>query len=272
LPSIVQVSKIYLQFDSLKPNTLKALRGADYTLVRRKAIQVLNELGLSTTLVVTLKKGVNDGEIGDIIEYALSVPSIRGVTFQPIQAAGRLGGYDANAHRLTLTEVRRAILEQHSLFTPTDIVPVPCHTDALAMGYAIRLPNTIVPLSRLIEPQSLLALGGNTICYEQEPDVKKHLETLFSAGIPPKIAESTLAKLCCGTHHVNGYGNELLQIEYSKVFRVVIMQFMDAFSMDLRSVKRSCVQIVTPSGKVFPFDTYNLIHRGAHSASRTQLE
>jgi uncharacterized radical SAM superfamily Fe-S cluster-containing enzyme len=87
-----------LEFDSLKLNTLKPLRGADYSHVRRKAVQVLNELDLSTTLVVTLKKGVNDREIGDIIEYALSVPSIRGVTFHPIQAAERLGGYDANVH------------------------------------------------------------------------------------------------------------------------------------------------------------------------------
>jgi uncharacterized radical SAM superfamily Fe-S cluster-containing enzyme len=40
--------------------------------------------------VVTLKKGLNDDEIGRIIEYALQQPCVRGVTFQPIQAAGRL--------------------------------------------------------------------------------------------------------------------------------------------------------------------------------------
>jgi uncharacterized radical SAM superfamily Fe-S cluster-containing enzyme len=31
----------------------------------------LNAAGLSTTLVVTLKKGLNDGEIGEIIDFAL---------------------------------------------------------------------------------------------------------------------------------------------------------------------------------------------------------
>ena len=39
------------------------------------------------------------------------------------------------------------------------------------------------------------------------------------------------------------------------------MQFMDAWSMDLRSLKRSCVHIVDPDGCLVPFETYNLLHR-----------
>ena len=40
------------------------LRGADLRDVRERALERLNALGISTTLVVTLKKGLNDGEIG----------------------------------------------------------------------------------------------------------------------------------------------------------------------------------------------------------------
>src|SRR5207302_1241706 len=63
--------EIYLQFDSFKPEALENLRGKDLTDVRMKAIEHLNALNLSTTLVVTLQKGVNDDEIGKIIQYAL---------------------------------------------------------------------------------------------------------------------------------------------------------------------------------------------------------
>jgi hypothetical protein len=38
--------------------------------------------------VVTLKKGVNDDEIADIVRFALNWRCVRGVTFQPIQDAG----------------------------------------------------------------------------------------------------------------------------------------------------------------------------------------
>ena len=61
---------------------------------------------------MTLKKGLNDDEIGRIIDFAVTQPCVRGVTFQPIQAAGRLEHFDPATDRLTLTEVRRRILEQ----------------------------------------------------------------------------------------------------------------------------------------------------------------
>ena len=49
---------------------------------------------------------------------------------------------------------------------------------------------------------------------------------------------------------------------YDKVFRVIIMQFMDAWNMDIRSVKKSCVHFVHPKdGRMIPFDTYNLFYR-----------
>ena len=52
-----------------------ALRGADLRGVREQALERLNRQGISTTLVVTLKKGLNDDEIGRIIDFALSSPA-----------------------------------------------------------------------------------------------------------------------------------------------------------------------------------------------------
>ena len=49
--------EIYLQFDSFEEHVLKELRGADLRRIRRQAIEHLNEFNISTTLVVTLKKG-----------------------------------------------------------------------------------------------------------------------------------------------------------------------------------------------------------------------
>ena len=52
--------EIYLQFDSFRPSVLEKFRGKDLTDVRKKAIDKLNALNLSTTLVVVLEKGTND--------------------------------------------------------------------------------------------------------------------------------------------------------------------------------------------------------------------
>ena len=255
--------EVYLQFDSLRAESLKQIRGADLTDVRKRALDALDEAGISTCLVVTLVKGINDGEVGEIIDYAASRRCVRGVTFQPLQAAGRLVGVRPETSRLTLTEVRRAIIEQSSLFCARDIVPVPCHTDALAMGYALRVGSKLMPLSKLVDPRALLNIGGNTICYEQDPRIRDQVMRLFSASASPASAADSINELCCEPDVRTG------GFSYDKVFRVVIMQFMDAWNMDLRSLKRSCVHIVHPDGRLIPFETYNLFYRnsGSHGPS-----
>src|SRR3954469_4141457 len=104
--------ELYLQFDSLQAEPLKTLRGADLRTVRQRALERLNRLGISTTFGVTLQRGLNDVEIGEIIDFALQQPCVRGVTFQPTQVAGRLENFDPGTDRITMTDVRRQILEQ----------------------------------------------------------------------------------------------------------------------------------------------------------------
>ena len=69
------------------------LRGADLRSIRERARELLPKLGNSTTLVVTVERGVNDGELGAIIDHALEQPSVRGVTIQSVKQAGRVQGF-----------------------------------------------------------------------------------------------------------------------------------------------------------------------------------
>jgi uncharacterized radical SAM superfamily Fe-S cluster-containing enzyme len=256
--------EVYLQFDSLEPAPLLALRGADLRDVRRRALDRLNDLGISTTLVVTLKKGLNDGEIGRIIDFALEQPAVRGVTFQPIQAAGRTENFDPATDRLTLTEVRRRILEQTRVFRPEDVLPVPCHPDALAMAYALKVDGKVVPLTGLIDPMVLIEGGRNTIVYEDDNAVREGIFKLFATNHSPQSSAGTLRELLCCLPSVDVPG----RLGYQNLFRVIIMQFIDAYSFDLRSVKKTCVHIVHPDGRLIPFDTYNLFYRDGLEASR----
>jgi 7,8-dihydro-6-hydroxymethylpterin dimethyltransferase len=250
--------ELYLQFDSFEEAPLRQLRGADLRSVREAAIARLNELKISTSLVVTLQRGVNDHEIGRIIDYAAAQPCVRGVVFQPVQAAGRIDGFDPAKDRLTLTEVRRRILEQTKMFQPADVVPVPCHPDSLAMAYALKLNGKVLPLTGLIPPDVLINGGRNTINFESDEALKASLFRTFSTNHSPESASSTLRELLCCLPKVtvpSGFG-------YENVFRVIIMQFIDAHAFDVRSVKKTCVHIAHPDGKrLIPFDTYNLFYR-----------
>lgn len=249
--------EVYLQFDSQSADALKRLRGEDLRKVRERALERLNRHGISTTLVVTLQRGVNEHEIGPIIDFALTQPCVRGVTFQPVQIAGRFDNFDPATDRLTLTEVRRNIYEQTSVFKPEDIIPVPCHPDSLAMAYALKFDGKVFPLTRWIPPKVLIEGGRNTIIYEQENVLKDRLFKLFSTNHSPTSGAGTLHDLLCCLPRVSAP-----ELTYENVFRIIIMQFIDAHSFDVRSVKKTCVHIAHPDGKrLIPFDTYNLFYR-----------
>jgi uncharacterized radical SAM superfamily Fe-S cluster-containing enzyme len=249
--------ELYLQFDSFEERALRDLRAADLRSTREAAIARLNQLGISTTLVVTLKRGVNDRECGRIVEYALQQPCVRGVVFQPVQAAGRFDGFDPGRDRLTLTEVRRKILEQTNVFRPEDIIPVPCHPDSLAMAYALKIGGRVVPLTGMLPADVLINGARNTIVFENDAHVQANLFRTFSTNHSPQSAGATLRELLCCLPKVDAPG-----FDYRSVFRVIIMQFIDAHAFDVRSVKKTCVHIAHPDGKrLIPFDTYNLFYR-----------
>jgi uncharacterized radical SAM superfamily Fe-S cluster-containing enzyme len=249
--------EVYLQFDSFKPEALIELRGVDLTDVRTMALERLNAHDISTTLVVTLKKGLNDDEIGRIVDFALEQPCVRGVTLQPIQASGRLDKFDPARDRLTLTEVRRRLLAQTDVFAPEDVIPVPCHPDSLAMAYALKLGGVVTPLTGLIDPKVLIDGGRNTIVFEQDDALRQAVFGLFSTNHSPESGAARLRDLLCCLPRVAAPD----RIGYESVFRVLIVQFIDAYSFDVRSIKKTCVHIVHPDGRLIPFDTYNLFYR-----------
>ena len=249
--------EVYLQFDSLDDKVLRELRGADLARIHEQALDNLNAAGVSTTLVCTLRNGLNDGEIGALIRHALGRACARGITFQPIADTGRNQDFDAANHRLTVSAIRRAIAEQSALFTLEDVVPVPCNPDTLAMAYALKIDDGVFPLTRYLDRDILVGGASNTIAFERDPRLKEALVQLFSTAHGPEQRAHCLSELLCCLPRIEAPA----ALDYRNVFRVLIVQFMDAANLDLRALKKSCVHIVQPDGRMIPFEAYNLFYR-----------
>ena len=79
---------IYLQFDTFDSEVSKKIRGRDLVVEKKRAVQICNDLGMTTVLVPTIIAGLNVNEIGAIIEYGLAQKKVFGVNFQPVSLQG----------------------------------------------------------------------------------------------------------------------------------------------------------------------------------------
>jgi len=134
------------------------------------------------------------------------------------------------------------------------------------MAYALKLAGQVQPLTRLIDPAVLLNSSRNTIVYEQDPDLHSYIMKMFSTGNSPLSASQTFNQLLCCLPNVVTEG-----LSYDNLFRIIIMNFMDAYDFDVRAIKKSCVHIVDIDGKIIPFETMNLFYRDALKPKLEQL-
>jgi hypothetical protein len=181
---------------------------------------------------------------------------VRGVTFQPIQDAGRNDGFDPKAHRIVLTEVRRKIAEA-GVFALEDLIPLPCNPDQICIGYGLRNGAQVTPITSLLPRELLVAATPNTVTFEAYPELQQAVFNLLSLSTAQADTSDKLASLlCCLPEAVVPD-----PVAYENTFRVVVSQFLDRFNFDLGTVKRSCVHFVEPDGRIIPFDTYNTFYR-----------
>jgi uncharacterized radical SAM superfamily Fe-S cluster-containing enzyme len=256
--------EIYLQFDSLRASVLKDLRGADLTRIRTQALEALEREGISTTLVVTVKAGRNDDELGDIIDFALRWRCVRGVTFQPVQDAGRNERFDPATDRIVLSEIRNRIIAAGTAFGEGDIIPLPCNPESIAIGYALRKGDKIAPITSFFPKDLLVEALPNAITFEKYPSLHARMLDFFSLATAEANNQRKLdALLCCLPEVPVPAG-----LGYESTFRIAIVEFMDRHNFCLGRVKRSCIHFVTPEGRIIPFETYNMFYRDEAARAR----
>jgi hypothetical protein len=124
------------------------------------------------------------------------------------------------------------------------------------MGYALKLRGEVFPLTRYINPNDLLDNSKNTIIYEQDEVLKGKMIDLFSTGNSVEVAQENLNSIMCCLPNIDAPN-----LGYDNLFRIIIMQFIDAYNFDVRAIKKSCVHIVDKDNKIIPFETMNLFYR-----------
>jgi uncharacterized radical SAM superfamily Fe-S cluster-containing enzyme len=257
--------EVYLQFDGFRQSTYEQLRGLDLRALKERAIANLTKYEIPINLTATIKRGVNEDEIGEIVKFGVAQKMIRGVTFQPITHVGRHSDFNPT-DRTTVPDVIKAIAEQtDGMFRAGDFVPLPCHSDCISVTYAYIKGKKVKPLPRYLDVKAYLDVIGNQINFrvdDMKSVVGEALMRLWSASMPLSTVNALHDFACCLPVAPQVLSQkEHASILYENMFRIVIIAFMDAWNFDVRSAKKCCVHHVLPDGKIIPFCSYNTLHR-----------
>lgn len=217
------ISGIYLQFDGLTGAVYEQVRGADLLKDKLQAIKNCRAVGVQVVLAMTVIWGVNHDQMGRVLDFALQNQDvIAGVAFQPAFTSGR---FDVPLEkRLTMGDVIFMLAEQSGgLVEPYDLWPLGCsHPLCSSATYIIEDHGVQKPLTRLITPQG----------YIQHFDPGSPQGSVF-----PDIAARQFPEIQTG-------------------LSVVVMNYMDAMSMDLKRLKECSMTVVMEDGRLIPFCAY----------------
>ena len=260
--------EVYLQFDGLRSETYRALRGEDVAEEKRLALQRLNEAGVFTTLVMTVARGVNEDEVGDVALLGLETPRCSGMAIQPMFGSGRAPGFDPQS-RATPTGVLRRLGEQTGgVLDWTDFIPLPCsHRDCCDITYMVRTADGAwKSLPRLIGKEELkrwIHLVSNTITFDSLAEPVNEMlrsgaiQRVFSEQLKVGTMELVrdLGQMCdCvpGVKEILGglwsvIGNEerALGRAAERTFRITVKMFMDAHTFHEARLRQCCVHTGT---------------------------
>ncbi|MGH9709277.1 MAG: radical SAM protein, partial [Candidatus Acidiferrales bacterium] len=230
----------------------------------------LAEIGLSVTLVPAIERGVNEHEVGRIIDFAIKHPAVRGINFQPAFHAGRHIKHDPMT-RMTIPDVLRLIESQTSgKFQVSDFVPVPCcFPTCNSVTYAFIDGETITPIPRIVNVYDYLDYITNRVMPDFSLEIKGALEGLWSsssvAGSQKSADELALSCQACGLPESLTIGNIA-----QHMIMIMLQDFMDPWTLNQKNLMKCCKEFLLPGGKQIPFCAYNTI--GYREQARAQLE
>jgi uncharacterized radical SAM superfamily Fe-S cluster-containing enzyme len=276
------VSTIYLQFDGLTPDVYKFIRGLDLLDIKMKALKNLRQAGFnSVVLVVTLVKGVNDSQLGDIINFAVkNFDVIRCINVQPVSLCGRLPQQEREKMRITIPDFMRLVEEQtNGAIRTSDFYPVPvvvpiskavgsmqdkryveftAHPHCGMATYLFIENGKITPITQKATIEKLWA-SMKKIYEDAVKDGRKVKKRSLLLPVVKNVKLSFMRKYIWKVLADGSY--EALGDLQRQSILLSSMHFMDPYNFDLERVQRCVIHYAVPDGRIIPFCTMNSIHR-----------
>ncbi len=283
------LNTIYLSFDGVTDEPYIQARNRKMFHIKQQVIDNLRKMEHhpSVVLVPTLVKGVNDHQIGAILDFAFKNSDIiLSVNYQPVAFTGRITREELDKGRFTLTDLTREMKEQTGYVEPEEWFPVPvvapiskfasatlghgyvtftAHPHCGLATYLLRgSDGKVVPISRFVDIKRFTS-GMDELAYKADKSKFKKLYLLKALSLlnkcidtkkmPEGLTKRKMAKIA-KAFLSDGSKKTLAEISWNSMY-VGAMHFQDAHNYDIERVERCAVHYITPDLRVIPFCAYN---------------
>jgi uncharacterized radical SAM superfamily Fe-S cluster-containing enzyme len=264
------LSCIFLQFDGTTDTIYEQIRGRAVLAEKMQAIDRCAALKLGVILVVTVVPGINSGNIGNIIRFALEQqPTVRGVHFQPISYFGRYPQAPVDADRITLPEIIRAIEQQTDGQIKADTLQAPRAENSYCSfqgNYVLMPDGELKALSNHQNEKSCCSpMSAAAGAKSAREFVAKKWAISSTQNSERKITES----LCYGVN--TDSLDEFLESVEQNSFCLSGMAFQDAWTIDLERLRSCFIHVVSEDARIIPFCAYNLTDITGRSLYRSSV-
>jgi hypothetical protein len=264
--------EIYLQFDGFNPKINHYFRGQDLLETKLRAIKNLMAYEIPITLVSTIENGINDQEIGQIIDFGLKKNYIRGINFQPTAYFGRYSVLKDPMNRITISGIINRIEKQsNQMIQNRDFVPLPCNVHRVAVSYFYRKDNSFIPVLRNLDITEYTSLVKNTLDFDAKEmflDIGRNLFSGNFCNCFKGIKFHRAIKQILPSKLIVKSKKQRIEYVNESTFRISITSFLDKYNFETTSAKKECVHVITPDLKKIPFSTYNMLYRGNYNARK----
>ena len=280
---------VYLQFDGVSDDVWERTRGRQLMAEKMKAVERIMATDMKIVLVPTIVRGINDGQVGRIVQFALDrIQTIAGISFQPVAFTGRIDTAARLRQRYTLTDLAQDVLGpdgdhrrtarlvppvvRAAVHAPGGRRPGPAeHRHVVPPALCARhVPLRrrrwrAVPLPRFFDLKGLLDDMWKLAQRAEKSRFKvfQKIQT-FAALRRNWRQEGAPAGMDFNgwLHSINGMIDKNVGRGEAgkKTFRSLLvagMHFMDRYNYETDRARRCVIHYADPDGKLYPFCTYN---------------
>ncbi|NTU41488.1 MAG: radical SAM protein [Nitrospirales bacterium] len=254
---------ISLQFDGFDDQACASLRGEPVLREKLRLLELLEKHEAPTSLVMTVMRGVNSGEIGRVFRFFLEKDFIASLMIQPVAFTNPALPYDMDRVMTIPDVVKEVVAGSGGLLRERDILNLPCsHPACFALTYLLKLNDGgFIPVTGIAEVGEFLEIVKNRALPGLEPEsyerIRECVYSLWSSsGIQPRSESvlKTVRQILRETDRLRKPDDPKAAFRTARqhIKSLFIHHFMDAYNFDFARVVKCCTHYPLEEQRLVP--------------------